>query len=83
MSPNPINDLSILVDEVFYPLLTNESNQRGWPEVIKKDMEIQFQELRNTIAEVSVIMNSFHLLLLLFAIHINYKFFSRLIKWVE
>lgn len=52
MSPKPIDDLSILVDEVFYPLLTNEQNQRGWPEVIKKDMEIQLQELRNTIAEV-------------------------------
>lgn len=56
MSPKPINDLSILIDEVFYPLLSNVANQRSWLEVSKNDVDAQFQELRNTIAEAS----SFH-----------------------
>jgi dynein heavy chain, axonemal len=53
-SPNPINDLSILVDHVFYPMLSNPINRQGWPETIIKDMDFHIQELKNNIAEVSV-----------------------------
>lgn len=30
----------------------NPKNQRGWTEVIQKDVALHLQELRNTIAEV-------------------------------
>lgn len=53
MSPHPMNDISILLDEVIYPILNNPVNQEGWPEVIKKDVDLHIQELRNVIAEVS------------------------------
>lgn len=59
MSPKPINDLSIMIDEVFYPLLSNVNNQRGWLEDSKNDVVAQFQELRNTIAEVSNYISMF------------------------
>lgn len=52
MSPKPIDDLAILVDNLYYPLLTNPLNQKGWTETLSKDMETHLQELRNTIAEV-------------------------------
>ena len=52
MSSRPINDLSVMVDEIFYPILNNPANQTGWPEVIKKDMDFHLQELKNVVAEV-------------------------------
>jgi dynein heavy chain, axonemal len=52
-SSNPINDLSVLVDHVFYPMLSNPANQLGWPETIIKDVDFHIQELKNSIAEVS------------------------------
>lgn len=54
MSTRPINDLSILLDEIYYPILNNPGNQEGWPEVIKKDVDLHIQDLRNVIAEVSL-----------------------------
>lgn len=58
MSGSPIEDLAVVLDEVLYPMLSNPDNQVGWPEIIKKDVDSHFQELRNVIAEVSrCIMN--------------------------
>jgi dynein heavy chain, axonemal len=51
-STTPVEDVSILLDDVFYPLLSNPANQSRWPDVIKKDIDSHFQELRNVIAEV-------------------------------
>lgn len=53
MSNRPIQDISILLDDVYYPILKNPKNQEGWPDVIKKDVDAHVQGLRNTIAEVS------------------------------
>lgn len=55
MSSKCIDDLSIMVDQIFYPILKNPMNHDGWPEVVCKDVSSQIQELRNTIAEVSFI----------------------------
>lgn len=55
MSSKCIDDLSIMVDQIFYPILKNPMNHEGWPEVVCKDVSSQIQELRNTIAEVSFI----------------------------
>jgi dynein heavy chain, axonemal len=54
MSARPMNDVSILLDEVYYPILSNPSNQEGWPDVIRKDVDLHIQDLRNTIAEVRI-----------------------------
>lgn len=54
MSPKPMHDISILLDDIFYPILNNPNNQTRWPEVIKKDIDLHIQDLRNAIAEVSV-----------------------------
>lgn len=52
MSGSPIDDVSVILDEVLYPMLSNPKNQVGWPDVIKKDIDSHIQELRNVIAEV-------------------------------
>ncbi|XP_058061407.1 LOW QUALITY PROTEIN: dynein beta chain, ciliary-like [Anopheles bellator] len=52
LTPNPIDDLSILVDEIFYPMINNPQNQEGWPTAIVKDIDSHVQELRNIISEV-------------------------------
>ncbi|XP_070509872.1 dynein beta chain, ciliary-like [Chironomus tepperi] len=51
-SPSPINDLSAILDDIVYPILSNPTNTVGWPEIIKKDVDSHVQELRNIIAEV-------------------------------
>ena len=58
MSPRPMNDISILLDEIYYPILNNPANQEGWPDVIKKDVDLHIQDLRNAIAEVRIFKRS-------------------------
>ncbi|XP_026835009.1 dynein beta chain, ciliary isoform X2 [Drosophila erecta] len=50
--PNPLANLSILCDEVFFPLLNNTVNQMGWTNVIANDMKTESQEMRNGIAQM-------------------------------
>lgn len=47
-----MDDVSVILDDIFYPMLANPSNQVGWPEVIMKDVDSHVQELRNVLAEV-------------------------------
>lgn len=54
MSENPILDFSMMVNEIFVPMITNPHNTKGWPEVVKKDTEKQIQKLRNNIDEVLI-----------------------------
>lgn len=54
LSARPINDVAVLLDEIYYPILNNPANQEDWPEVIKKDLLLQIQEIRNVIAEVRI-----------------------------
>lgn len=58
MSAKPMHDISILLDDIFYPILNNPSNQTKWPEVIKKDIDLHIQDLRNAIAEVRINENA-------------------------
>ncbi|XP_032583017.1 dynein beta chain, ciliary-like, partial [Drosophila sechellia] len=50
--PNPLANLSVLCDEVFFPLLNNTVNQVGWTNVIANDMKTESQEMRNGIAQM-------------------------------
>lgn len=52
MSGSPIDDVSVILDEILYPMLSNPKNQAGWPDVIIKDIDSHIQDLRNVIAEV-------------------------------
>jgi len=50
--PNALENLSVLCDEVFFPLLNNTVNQDGWTKVIVNDMKTESQEMRNGIAQM-------------------------------
>ncbi|KAL7724119.1 hypothetical protein ACLKA6_008553 [Drosophila palustris] len=50
--PNALANLSVLCDDVFFPLLNNTVNQDGWTKVIVNDMKTESQEMRNGIAQM-------------------------------
>lgn len=52
MSNKPIEELAILVDEVFVPILLNPENQVGWPSVICEDVATQVQNFSNIMYQV-------------------------------
>lgn len=47
-----IDQLSSLVDEVFVPLLSNEDNHTGWPEMVSQDVQKQTHNLKSTVYQV-------------------------------
>lgn len=46
-----VEELAMLVEEVYYPLLTNKANQATWPEELRKDVEKKVQYLRDVVSE--------------------------------
>ena len=50
--PNVLENLSVLCDEVMFPLLNNFVNQDGWTSVIVNDMKTESQDMRNAIAQM-------------------------------
>ncbi|XP_037074053.1 dynein beta chain, ciliary-like [Pollicipes pollicipes] len=49
LSNSPLEQLSVLVENVLVPLLTNPENQKGWPKVVSQDVEKHIHELKGTI----------------------------------
>lgn len=52
LSANPIDDFAAIVDGIFYPIISNPRNPEGWPDVIKKDVDSHFHDLRSIITKV-------------------------------
>ncbi|RLU17527.1 hypothetical protein DMN91_009762 [Ooceraea biroi] len=52
MAPNPIEELSVLVEEAYVPILSNPKNHKGWPRVIGEDVKKHVYDLRNIICQV-------------------------------
>uniref|UniRef100_A0A1I8MJ53 Dynein heavy chain n=1 Tax=Musca domestica TaxID=7370 RepID=A0A1I8MJ53_MUSDO len=50
--PNVLENLSVICDDVIFPLLNNPVNQTGWTSVIVNDMKTESQNLRNGIAQM-------------------------------
>ena len=45
IGPQPLENLQILLDEVYAPLLLNKKNQKKWPDVVTEDLLRHFQKL--------------------------------------
>lgn len=58
LATRSIDQLSSLVDEVFVPLLSNEDNHDGWPEMVAQDVQKHVHNLKSTVYQVSNIFNS-------------------------
>lgn len=52
MAPNPIEELAVLVEQAYVPMLSNPKNHVGWPEVVRKDVKKQVYNLRTLIWQV-------------------------------
>ncbi|KOC63491.1 Dynein beta chain, ciliary [Habropoda laboriosa] len=52
MAPNPIEELAVLVEDAYVPILSNPKNHVGWPEVVCKDVKKQVYDLRSLIWQV-------------------------------
>lgn len=54
MSPKPVDELAILIEEVFVPLLMNPKNQVGWPSVVCEDVASKIQNFNNILYQVRI-----------------------------
>lgn len=52
LATRSIDQLSSLVDEVFVPLLSNEDNHNGWPEMVAQDVQKHVHNLKSTVYQV-------------------------------
>lgn len=57
LATRSIDQLSALVDEVFVPLLSNEDNHIGWPEMVAQDVKKHVHNLKSTVYQVSVTLS--------------------------
>ncbi|KAJ3023806.1 hypothetical protein HKX48_000940 [Thoreauomyces humboldtii] len=53
LSPNPLEFLSNLLEEVYLPLLTNPRNLESWPEVVASDVLRHFHQLNGAVYVIS------------------------------
>jgi dynein heavy chain len=53
ISANPLEFLSLLLDEVYMPLLSNPKNMESWPEVVATDVIRHFQSLSGAVYVIS------------------------------
>lgn len=52
LATRSIDQLSILVDDIFVPLLSNEENYVDWPEIVAQDVQKQVHNLKSTVYQV-------------------------------
>lgn len=52
MGGKPIEELSVLMEGVFVPILSNPKNQQGWPKVVCEDVELHVRTFKNTVEQV-------------------------------
>lgn len=60
MSPKPVEELAVLTEEVFVPILTNPANQKGWPKIVAEDVMKHIYSFRNNVYQVNNISNKFN-----------------------
>ncbi|TPX70381.1 hypothetical protein SpCBS45565_g01824 [Spizellomyces sp. 'palustris'] len=53
LSANPLEFLSVLLEEVYLPLLTNPKNLESWPEVVASDVLRHFHQLNGAVYVIS------------------------------
>ncbi|XP_012541741.3 dynein beta chain, ciliary [Monomorium pharaonis] len=52
LASKSIEELSVLVEEAYVPILSNPNNHKGWPLVIGEDVKKHVYDLRNMICQV-------------------------------
>ncbi|XP_075225794.1 dynein beta chain, ciliary-like [Lycorma delicatula] len=52
IAPKPVDELAVLVEEVFLPLLSNPGNHKYWPSVVVTDVKNHVNNLRSIVYKV-------------------------------
>lgn len=52
MAGKPIEELSVLMDGVLVPILSNPKNQEGWPKVVSEDVVSHVRNFKNAVDQV-------------------------------
>ncbi|XP_024080369.1 dynein beta chain, ciliary-like, partial [Cimex lectularius] len=52
LATKPIEQLAILVDEIFVPLLSNKNNHKKWPSSVAQDISQHVHSLKSTVYQV-------------------------------
>ncbi|CAH0551274.1 unnamed protein product [Brassicogethes aeneus] len=58
MAGKPIDELAVLLEGVFAPILSHPGNQKGWPKVVAKDVMQHVQDFRNIVEQIRGAMKS-------------------------
>ncbi|XP_031327312.1 dynein beta chain, ciliary-like [Photinus pyralis] len=58
MSPKPVEEIAVLVEEVFLPVLSNPANQTKWPAVIAADITKHVYAFRNKVYQIKGALKS-------------------------
>jgi dynein heavy chain len=53
LAANPLDFLSVLLDEVYLPILSNTKNLESWPEVVATDVLRHFHQLNGAVYVIS------------------------------
>lgn len=51
-SSKSVDELAVLTEEIFFPLLSNPLNHQGWPDVVSKDVTTHIEAFKNTVYQV-------------------------------
>ncbi|KAL0116299.1 hypothetical protein PUN28_011253 [Cardiocondyla obscurior] len=52
MALKPIEELSVLIEEAYIPILSNPKNHKGWPSVISEDVKKHIYNFGNAICQI-------------------------------
>ncbi|KAL1129232.1 hypothetical protein AAG570_013761 [Ranatra chinensis] len=52
ISPKPIDELAVLIEEVYFPMLTSPVNTESWPRPLVEDISRRVTELKDVIYKV-------------------------------
>nr|CAH7754609.1 unnamed protein product [Callosobruchus chinensis] len=58
MAGKPVDELAVLMEGVFVPILSNPKNQRGWPKVVTEDVVSHVRNFKNTVDQIRGAMKS-------------------------
>lgn len=53
MGCKPVEELAVLVEQVYAPLLCNKQNHLGWPHVVSEDVINHVLAFKNTVYQVT------------------------------
>ncbi|KAK9702182.1 Dynein heavy chain region D6 P-loop domain [Popillia japonica] len=51
-SSKPVEELAVLTEQVFFPMLSNTANHQGWPNVVSKDVITHIEAFKNTMYQL-------------------------------